>query len=138
LEFGMTALFAANASTNATSRVFFGGTNGYISGTTIARHVGWRADASNNVYATHANGTNYTEVLVTNTTSTMKWWHIAANNGSVVWSIDGTQVASATNGPTGTDGGGQNGSGSFINVSETTAASIIYWDIHQIFTRRNP
>jgi hypothetical protein len=104
LEFGVTGLFAHNYVANATTRIMFGGTNGYISGTNVARHVGWRADGANNVYATFGDGTNYTEILATNTTQTQKWWHIAANNGSVVWSIDGTQVASTTNGPNSSGG----------------------------------
>ena len=138
LEFGATARFVHNSVTNCTSRIMFGGEYTYTSGNSTNRHVGWRADSSNNVYATHANGTNYTEILATNTAQVNQWYHIAANNGSVVWSVNGTQVASTTNGPTGTDGGGDNGSGSFILVSETTAAAIIYWDVWQIFTRRNP
>jgi hypothetical protein len=134
LEFGFTGQFAHNSVANATTRIMFGGTNGYISGTNVARHVGWRADGANNVYATFGDGTNYTEILATNTTQIQKWWHIAANNGSVVWSIDGTQVASTTNGP---NSSGGVGSGYWFMVSETIDAAVIYWEVWQLFTRRN-
>jgi hypothetical protein len=134
LEFGVTGLFAHNSVANATTRIMFGGTNGYISGTNVARHVGWRADGANNVYATFGDGTNYTEILATNTVQLQRWWHIAANNGSVVWSIDGTQVASTTNGP---NSSGGVGSGYWFMVSETIDAAVIYWEVWQLFTRRN-
>jgi hypothetical protein len=134
LEFGFTGLFAHNSVANATTRIMFGGTNGYISGTNVAQHVGWRADGANNVYATFGDGTNYTEILATTSTQIQRWWHIAANNGSVVWSIDGTQVASTTNGP---NSSGGIGSGHWFLVSETIDAAIIYWEVWQLFTRRN-
>jgi hypothetical protein len=138
LEFGA-LIHAAQGTANGDIYIYFGGSSSFVSGQNTLRHVGFRISGSS-IYATHADGTTYTEAgsaaVIQGGNGAPHWLHISSNNGNVVWTVDGTQLATTSSGPTGTGGGS---TGSFITSSETGAvAGFAYVDIWQLFCRRNP
>jgi hypothetical protein len=138
LEFGA-LIHTATFATNGNIYIYFGGSSSFTSGQNTLRHVGFRISGAD-VHATHADGTTYAEAgsasVIQGGNGATHWLHIASNNGNVVWSVDGTQIATTSSGPTGTGGGL---TGSFITSSETGAvAGFAYVDIWQLFCRRNP